>query len=68
LINPRRTSGADHLGIDRGIGRDLFYLPMVFTWDDGTPVPPETVELIKPVIAEINEFWGSTAEFRTLGA
>jgi hypothetical protein len=41
---------------------------MVFTWDDGTPVPPETVELIKPVIAEINEFWGSTAEFRTLGA
>jgi hypothetical protein len=55
------------LGIDRGVGADLFYLPAVFTWDDGTPVSPEVVALIRPAITEINEFWGSTAEFRTLG-
>ena len=52
--------------VDRGIGADLFYLPAVLTWDDGTPLSAETASLLRPVIAEVERFWGAEAQFRTL--
>jgi hypothetical protein len=56
------------LGVDRGLRGELFYLPATLRWDDGTPIPPETAELIKPAITEIENFWNRTPEFRILGA
>ena len=52
--------------VDRGVGSDLFYLPVPPTWDDGTEVPTAFAERIQAIITEIEKFWGSTAEFRTL--
>jgi hypothetical protein len=52
--------------VDRGVGRDLFYLPRVFAWDDGTEVPMAFAEQIPSIISEIEKFWGSEAEFLTL--
>jgi hypothetical protein len=56
------------IGVDRGIGSDMFYLPATLRWDDGSPVPSEIAAQIRPIIMEIENFWGSTAEFRTLGS
>jgi hypothetical protein len=47
---------------------DLYYLPSTFVWDDGTPVAPEVVALIEPVVTEVENFWGLTPEFTTRGA
>lgn len=56
------------IDVDRGIGSDLFYLPATLRWDDGSPIAPDIAERIRPIITEVENFWGSTAEFRTLGA
>jgi hypothetical protein len=55
------------LDVDRGVGRDLFYLPASPTWDDGSPIPHNFATQIKPIITEVEDYWGSTAEFRTVG-
>lgn len=55
------------IGVDRGIGADLFHLPAVPAWDDGTLVEPGVSAMLQPVITEIERFWGSSAEFRTEG-
>ena len=55
------------IDVDRGIGSDMFYLPATLRWDDGAPVPPDIAAQIKPIITEVENFWGSAAEFRTLG-
>jgi hypothetical protein len=52
------------LGVERGVGGDVFYLPVVLRWDDGSPVEDPTAALLRPVIEEINAFWGSGSEFR----
>ena len=52
--------------VDRGVGRDLFYLPATLKWDDGTEVPSDFAEQVVPIITEVERFWGSQAEFRTL--
>jgi hypothetical protein len=52
--------------VDRGVGRDLFYLPAAPKWDDGTDVPADFADQIVPIITEVERFWGSQAEFRTL--
>ena len=54
------------IGIDRGVSAVLFYLPAVLQWDDGTPVEADVLGSIKAIITEIERFWGSSAEFRTL--
>ena len=51
------------LGVERGLGGDVFYLPTPLRWDDGEPLRAETAALVRPVIEEINAFWGSEAEF-----
>jgi hypothetical protein len=51
------------IGVDRGLGSDLYYLPASLSWDDGTPIPLETKAWIKEVITEVSVFWGSSAEF-----
>ena len=51
------------LGVERGIGGDVFYLPTTLRWDDGEPLPAEAADLVRPVIREVNAFWGSEAEF-----
>jgi hypothetical protein len=56
------------IDVDRGIGSDMFYLPATLRWDDGSPVPSEVAVQIRPIITEVENFWGSTAEFRTLGS
>jgi hypothetical protein len=55
------------IDVDRGIGADMFYLPGVPKWDDGEPVTPDVAATLRPIITEIERFWGSSAEFRTLG-
>ena len=55
------------IDVDRGIGADMFYLPAAPKWDDGALAEPEIVAMLRPVITEIEQFWGSSAEFRTLG-
>jgi hypothetical protein len=52
--------------VDRGIGADMFYLPTLLKCDDGTPLDAGTVAMLRPVITEIEQFWGATAQFRTL--
>ena len=54
------------LEVERGFGGDRFYLPEVLRWDDGGRVEPAAAALVRPVITEVNAFWGSTAEFRTV--
>ena len=56
------------LEIDRGVGRDLFYLPASPVWDDGTPMDPALAGRLPQIIGEIEEFWGSSAQFRILPA
>jgi hypothetical protein len=56
------------IDVDRGIGSDMFYLPATLRWDDGSPIPSEVAAQIEPIITEVENFWGSTAEFRTLGS
>ena len=56
------------IAVDRGVGADLFFLPAAPRWDDKDLVAPEVVAMLKPVISEIEEFWGSRAEFRTINA
>ncbi|MEU4420038.1 hypothetical protein AB0F81_05395 [Actinoplanes sp. NPDC024001] len=51
------------LPVERGLHGDVFYLPAVLHWDDGDPLPPEVAATVRPVIEEINAFWGSAAEF-----
>jgi hypothetical protein len=34
--------------------------------DDGTEIPSAFAEQIVAIITEVEKFWGSTAEFRTL--
>ena len=55
------------IGVDRGIGSDMFYLPAALKWDDGTPVEPRVQAMLRPVITEIERYWGSSAEFREVG-
>ena len=54
------------IAVDRGVGADLFYLPAAPQWDDKDLVASDVVAMLKPVISEIEEFWGSRAEFRTI--
>jgi hypothetical protein len=54
------------IAVDRGIGADLFYLPMTPRWDDNEPVTADVAATLKPIITEIEEFWGSRADFRTV--
>jgi hypothetical protein len=51
------------LDVERGLDTDYFYLPVSMTWDDGTPVPAETVEQVKDIVAEVERFWGINSEF-----
>jgi hypothetical protein len=55
------------LDVDRGLESDLFYLPAAPVWDDGTPIPLDTMEQIKEIITEVERFWESGAEFRVQG-
>jgi hypothetical protein len=70
----REAVQVEHLGhtwtldVDRGLGAILFYLPASPAWDDGTPIPAEVVAQIKDILAEVEDFWGSAAEFRQLEA
>lgn len=52
--------------VERGRRHIRFYLPASPVWDDGTPIPEEVVEQIKAAITEVEQFWGSIAEFRQL--
>ncbi|MBW6438395.1 hypothetical protein KZ829_32190 [Actinoplanes hulinensis] len=52
------------LAVERGIGGDVFFLPSALRWDDGSPVSDDDAALVRPVIEEVNAFWGSAAEFR----
>ena len=47
------------------IGRDgdFVYLPAAPRWDDGEPVDPQTAALLRPVITEIERFWGMEPGF-----
>jgi len=54
------------LDVDRGVGRDLFYLSTTLRWDDGAEVPRTFGDKIPSIIREIEQFWGSEPEFRTL--
>jgi hypothetical protein len=54
------------IDVDRGVGRDLFYLSLTPWWDDGTEVPAAFAQQIPSIISEIEKFWGSEAEFCTL--
>lgn len=54
--------------VERGVGADLFYLPARPTWDDGSEVSAAFAEKIVPIITEIEKFWGSAAEFRTVSS
>jgi len=54
------------IDVDRGVGRDMFYLASPPRWDDGTEIPSGFAEQIVAIITEVEKFWGSTAEFRTL--
>jgi hypothetical protein len=51
--------------VERGNGADLFYLPSVPSWDDGELMVSDVAALLRPVITEIEAFWGAAAEFRT---
>ena len=42
------------------------YLPRVPTWDDGDPVGPEDLAVIKDAVVEVLRFWGFGTEFITL--
>jgi hypothetical protein len=57
-----------NLPVDRAPGDYAFYLPTDPRWDDGSPIPAETIDLIKNAITEIEHHWGSTVEFHTLGS
>jgi hypothetical protein len=56
------------LSVERGIGGDVFYLPATLMWDDGSPLSAAEAALVRPVIEEVNTFWGSASEFRATGA
>jgi len=55
------------LDVDRAPGDYAFYLPAAPTWDDGSPIPADTIDLIKNAITEIERFWGANVEFHTVG-
>jgi hypothetical protein len=55
------------LGVERGLGGDVFYLPATLVWDDGSPLSAEAAALVRPVLEEVNAFWGSSSEFRVAG-
>ncbi len=52
------------LNVERGIGGDVFFLPTDLRWDDEDPLDDEAAALVRPVIEEVNAFWGSNSEFR----
>jgi hypothetical protein len=56
------------IDVERGIGSDLFFLPVTLKWDDGELVTADVAERIRPIITEVERFWGLTAEFRSLPA
>ena len=56
------------IGVDRGVGRDLFYLSLAPKWDDGTEISAAFARRIPSIISEIEKFWGSEAEFCTLSS
>jgi hypothetical protein len=56
-----------NLGVDRAPGRALFYLPKAPVWDDGNVIGDDELALLERVIAEIEAFWGTSAQFRRLG-
>jgi hypothetical protein len=55
------------LDVDRGLSTDYFYLPSSMSWDDGTPVPVETVDRILQIVTEVERFWAIRPEFRRIG-
>jgi hypothetical protein len=54
------------LGVEPGVRGGLYYLPNAPRWDDGTPVPPEVVSSMQPIIEEVERFWGAWPEFRAV--
>ncbi|MEV0901222.1 hypothetical protein [Actinoplanes sp. NPDC049802] len=68
----RETMRADYRGrsmilpVDRGVGSDGVYLPRAPVWDDGEPIDPEDLAVIKDAVVEILRHWGAETEFITL--
>jgi hypothetical protein len=48
---------------EHGVGDNTLYLDVVPRWDDGEPLDPQTGALLKPVITEIERFWGMEPDF-----
>ena len=57
-----------NLAVDRAPGDYAFYLPARPMWNDGTPVTPDALALIKDAITEIERHWGATVTFHVLSA
>lgn len=52
------------LFVERSPGDYTIYLPARPVWDDGSPIPTETMQLIRDAVAEIEAFWGARTTFR----
>ncbi len=49
--------------VEIGISGHHVYLPASPQWDDGTPFDSRVTLLLRPVISEVERFWGMTASF-----
>jgi hypothetical protein len=58
-LDGRVTTIPVEIGADGG----FVYLLAVPRWDDGEPVDPQTTALLRPVITEIERFWGMEPGF-----
>ena len=66
-----RADYRDHsvlLPVDRGVGSYGVYLPKAPAWDDGEPIPPDDLTVIKEAVVEVLRHWGTGTEFIVLNA
>ena len=49
--------------VEIGASGDHVYLPPSPHWDDGAPLDHETASLLKPIILEVERFWGMKPSF-----
>jgi hypothetical protein len=54
------------LGVERGVGTDVVYLPKTPAWEDGEPIAAADLTVVKDGVVEILRYWGSATEFYTL--
>ncbi|HWS32876.1 MAG TPA: hypothetical protein VN408_09050 [Actinoplanes sp.] len=55
------------LPVDQGLGSIGVYLPQTPLWDDGEPVAPDDLTVLRTAVADVLRYWGFDTEFVTLG-